>query len=241
VHDFTYEKFVKGPAQWVHSWQKNRSIRNSDIVICVSDNTANDLLRYCPIDESKIRVIHNGVSDSYYPLASQITSNEVLFIGARAGYKNFQLAIKAVKHNPDLILSVVGGGSFSKGELNLLNHHLGHRYQWLGRLTELELNDAYNRAYALLYPSSYEGFGIPVIEAMRAGCPVVSTKSSSIPEVGGSAAILVDHIDEASFINALSSVENRRFSLKMTGFDQANKFSWEKTYNETLNVYNELI
>ncbi|MGL6323833.1 glycosyltransferase [Aeromonas rivipollensis] len=66
VHDFTYEKFIKGPAQWVHTWQKNRAIRNSDVVICVSHNTAKDLMQYCPIDPKKIRVIYNGVAEAYH-------------------------------------------------------------------------------------------------------------------------------------------------------------------------------
>ncbi|WP_421300342.1 glycosyltransferase family 4 protein [Aeromonas veronii] len=243
VHDFTYEKFVKGPAQWLHSWQKNRAIRNSDIIICVSHNTAKDLMQYCPVDQTKIRVIHNGVSESYYPLSIECNSNYngVLFVGARGGYKNFNLAIDAVAAVADLELHIVGGGVLSSAELQQLEAKLSGRYRWLGRLSDDELNMAYNHAYALLYPSSYEGFGIPIIEAMRAGCPVIAVNVSSIPEVAGDAAILVNEPTVAAFSEALITLPAMRNQLISAGFIQAAKFSWDRCFEETLAVYNELL
>ncbi|NNN84139.1 glycosyltransferase family 4 protein [Vibrio sp. A8-1] len=242
VHDFTYEKFVNGPAKWVHCWQKYRAIKHSDIVICVSHNTARDLMHYCPIDPSKIRVIHNGVSESYHVLPDvQSKTNEVLFVGARAGYKNFELAVDALVKRPELSLSIVGGGPLSEAEQQRLDARIPGRYTWLGRLSDEELNLAYNRAYALLYPSSYEGFGIPVIEAMRAGCPVIAVNVSSIPEVAGSAAILTDIADAELFANSLSILPQRREVLVEAGIEQAKKFSWDKCFEETLQVYKELM
>lgn len=244
VHDFTYEKFVKGPAKWVHSWQKNRAIRNSDLVICVSYNTAKDLLQYCPIDPNKIRVIYNGVSDSYHPL--DVVSNEhshqaVVFVGARSGYKNFKLAVESVAVVPSLQLQIVGGGKLSEDEIKHLDAHLPNRYRWLGRLSDEKLNHTYNQAYALLYPSSYEGFGIPVLEAMRAGCPVIAMNVSSIPEVAGDAAILVNEATVAAFSEALIKLPAMRNQLISAGFMQAAKFSWDRCFEETLAVYNELL
>lgn len=243
VHDFTYEKFVKGPAQWLHTWQKNRAIRNSDIIICVSHNTAKDLMKYCPVDQKKIRVVHNGVSESYYPLSIQcdFNYNSVLFVGARGGYKNFNLAIDAVAAVANLELHIVGGGELSSAELQQLEDKLSGRYRWLGRLNDDELNMAYNSAYALLYPSSYEGFGIPIIEAMRAGCPVIAVNVSSIPEVAGDAAILVDSPSSLAFSDALRKVAEQRQQMVVAGLSQATKFSWERCFNETLAVYNELL
>ncbi|WP_439839357.1 glycosyltransferase family 4 protein [Aeromonas caviae] len=242
VHDFTYERFSHGPAKWVHRFQKNRAIRNSDIIICVSHNTAKDLMRYCPVDIKKIRVVYNGVSDSYHQLEvhPNAPSKDVLFVGARNGYKNFRLAVQSVSRINDMNLHIVGGGALTRDELAYLNKYLPNRYRWLGRLTDEELNIEYNKAYALLYPSSYEGFGIPVIEAMRAGCPVIAVNSSSIPEVAGQAAILVDTISESSLCEALLSVPSQRQYLIDAGFVQAAKFSWEKCYQDTLSVYNEL-
>lgn len=242
VHDFTYEKYVSGPAKWVHTWQKNRAIKNSDLVICVSQNTANDLMQYCPIDSSKIRVIHNGVSSSYFsiPELQSSNSNNVIFVGTRNGYKNFGYAIKSIAHIPHLNLHIVGGGILNKNEKQLLDKYLPNRYKWLGRLSDQELNIAYNSAYALLYPSSYEGFGIPILEAMRAGCPVIAVNISSIPEVAGDAAILVNTPSIDSFVEALKNIPLLREELILKGFNQVNKFSWERCFEETLSVYNEL-
>ncbi|RJL51962.1 glycosyltransferase family 1 protein [Pectobacterium carotovorum] len=242
VHDFTYEKFVRGPALWVHRWQKNKAINNSNLVICVSHNTANDLLRYSPISDEKIRVIHNGVSENYHPLSQRVAiNNEVLFVGARAGYKNFDSAVRVIAGLPELSLSVVGGGDFSEKERHLLNELIPGRYKWLGRLSDAQLNVEYNQAYALLYPSSYEGFGIPVLEAMKAGCPVVAVNASSIPEVAGDAAFLAENVRDSEFIEGLKYVDLNRESLRNRGFLQASKFSWDKCYQETLGVYKELM
>jgi mannosyltransferase len=243
VHDFTYERFVKGPAKWVHSWQKNRAIRNSDLVICVSHNTAKDLQKYCPINPKKIRVIYNGVSDSYHLLDGILSekSQDVVFVGARSGYKNFTLAVESVASVPNLQLKIVGGGKLSEDEIKHLDAYLPNRYQWLGRLSDEELNQTYNTAYALLYPSSYEGFGIPIIEAMRAGCPVIAVNVSSIPEVAGDAAILVDKTTVAAFSEALIKLPAIRKQLISAGFAQAAKFSWNRCFEETLAIYNELL
>ncbi|WP_145559586.1 glycosyltransferase family 4 protein [Yersinia mollaretii] len=241
VHDFTYEKFVNGPARWIHTWQKNRAIKGSDLIICVSENTAKDLQRYCSVPSDKIRVIYNGVSKGYYPLdVIKTNTNKVVFVGARSGYKNFDVAVKAISKISHLELSVVGGGEFTSKELSLLNYYLPDRYHGLGRLSEDALNVVYNSAYALLYPSSYEGFGIPILEAMSAGCPVISVNASSIPEVAGDAAILVQKATVDELVDGLLIVESERSKLIAYGMKQAAKFSWDKCYQKTLSVYKEL-
>ena len=94
----------------------------------------------------------------------------------------------------------------------------------------------------MLYPSSYEGFGIPIIEAMKTGCPVVSTNFSSIPEIAGDAAILVKKINKDSFIEAIKLLENKSFKKKLIkrGLTQVNKFNWDKCYLETLKFYEQV-
>lgn len=243
VHDFTYEQYFKGPGQWMHTWQKNRAINNSDLVICVSNNTAKDLLRFCPISEEKIRIVYNGVSDTYHFLEHECRGNKVVFIGARGGYKNFNIAVQAVASVNELSLSIVGGGQLTKQELQCLQMYLPDRYRWLGRLSDEELNVVYNRAFCLLYPSSYEGFGIPVAEAMRAGCPVIAVNSSSIPEVAGDAGLLVSMPEVALFVDALHQllVTRNREELVSRGLLQSKKFAWENCYQNTLSVYKELI
>lgn len=243
VHDFTYEIYRKGPAQWMHSLQKNRAIENSDLVICVSHNTARDLMKYSPIDESKIRVVHNGVSDCYYPVEGIAKTNEVLFVGARGWYKNFAMAVDAITLTPSFTLSIVGGGALTNEEIAMLDQKIPNRYKHLGRVSDAQLNEIYNRVFCLLYPSSYEGFGIPVIEAMRCGCVVISVNKSSIPEVAGNAAYLLDEPNPPAIVNALNELKNSVIYTKLrnAGLIQATNFSWEKCYEETQAVYNECL
>lgn len=240
VHDFTYEIFVKGLKQKVHTWQKNRAIRNSNKIICVSNNTAQDLQRFCNVSDDKIEIINNGVSDNYFPLPERLDTNNVIFVGARGGYKNFTLAVQSLAMRSQFNLVIVGGGALTTSEMEMLNHYLPGRYDFRGRLTDDDLNIVYNNAFCLLYPSSYEGFGIPVIEAMRAGCPVVAINSSSIPEVAGDAALLLDKADKNNILEALDVILYERKKLIDRGFEQAKKFSWEKCYQETVSVYNKL-
>lgn len=244
VHDFTYEKYVKGFAQKVHSWQKNRAILNSDRVICVSQNTAIDLMKYCPVNENRIVVVNNGVSQDYRPLAdSNNYTNEVVFIGARGGYKNFFSAVDSIALSSELTLSIVGGGLLTSTELTYLKNRIPGRYTHLGTLSNEDLNKLYNRAYCLLYPSSYEGFGIPVIEAMRAGCPVIAINSSSIPEVVGDNNILVEKPEPQLIFEALIALDNsiERDKWIAIGLANSKKFSWERCYNETRQVYGDLV
>lgn len=235
VHDFTYEKFVKGVPNKVHTWQKYKAINNSDHVICVSHNTAEDLQSYCHVSSDKISVAYNGVSSEYTPLDFQYTEN-VLFVGSRLGYKNFDKAVEAIALSSKFNLRIVGA-PLSKKELVFLDAKIPNRYKYLGKLTNLELNIEYNKAYALVYPSSYEGFGIPALEAMSAGCPVIAVNCSSLPEVVGNAGILLDCIDPNVIHEALVQLENIRSELIRCGYIQAKKFSWDKCYNETQNVY----
>lgn len=241
VHDFTYEKFVKGIPLWVHSWQKKRAVKRSDLIICVSNNTAQDLMTYCNVPENKIRVVYNGVSSNYVPLGTILREEKIVFVGARGGYKNFHLAVKAIQHMPDVALSIVGGGELKQSEIQLLENSIPGRYKWLGRLSDEQLNIEYNKSLCLLYPSSYEGFGIPILEAMRAGCPVIAVNSSSIPEVAGNACVLIDEPNAELIVEAVSKVRNSFHSLQESGFIQSSKFSWDLCYNATKNIYLELI
>ncbi len=134
---------------------------------------------------------------------------------------------------------IVGKDDLTPTQKSLLKYSSFH-YQGL---SQEELNILYNNAFCLLYPTSYEGFGIPLLEAMSSGCPVISTNISSIPEVVGNAAILLDEVLPQNFIKAVLSLENSNLREEMIqkGFLQAKKFSWDKCYSETLEFYKNIL
>ncbi|MFT6466227.1 glycosyltransferase family 4 protein [Halopseudomonas sp.] len=244
VHDFTYERFVRGPKQWLHTWQKNKAIAGSDAIICVSESTKQDLLEFCGARyESRVHVIPNGVSDQFKPIVDAVPNNQVFFVGARAGYKNFLATVKAVSLLDEIVLTCVGGGGFTDTELATLENNLPGRYRHTGFLSTDGLNKEYNRSICLVYPSLYEGFGIPVLEAMRTGCPVIAVNASSIPEVAGQSAYLLETGNAEEISEAikffLSDDHRREFQFK--GWQQSSLFSWDVTAQKTISVYEDLL
>eukprot|EP01136_Pigoraptor_vietnamica_P030204 Opistho-1_new@89153 len=226
--------------------KKQHAIKNADTIICVSNNTKNDLLNYChKIDESKIVVIYNGVSDHFYPIKnSSLEANKyILFVGQRSGYKNFKSVAIALQHLSDFKLYCVGGGEFSKEELIFLNRLIPGRFMFLGYLSGEELNLAYNNAFCLVYPSLYEGFGIPVIEAMKAGCPVIAFSGSSISEISGNAAILLADIAPDNSVEAINSLYNPQLRSRYieNGFVNAAKYSWDIAADKIIDVYRKYV
>ena len=244
IHDFTYERFIGGVKKWIHAWQKKKAIQSADVVICISENTKNDLLYFYPQFSNKdIRVIYNGVSEQYSIIPELKKENHstpfFLFVGSRTTYKNFDFVVKAVSLVDGYFLKIVGG-SLSKNELKLLQNYLSGRWQLIENIDNFELNVLYNQAFALMYPSSYEGFGIPIVEAMKAGCPFISLKGSSITEVTGEAGFLMDELNFDEFYNGVELIKINRDKIIELGLLQADLFSWDKCYNEIVNIYKEL-
>lgn len=249
IHDFVHEKFYGGMRRFLHSSQKRKNINHADQIIVVSKNTKMDLLDLNPnIQSSNVHVIYNGVSEDFFVLpdlkynivVEKSHKKYIVFIGSREMYKNFDFAVSVLHHLPDFDFYVIGT-ELNNREKRMLDNSLPNRWRSFKNVSNSELNKLYNGAYALLYPSSYEGFGIPLLEAMKAGTPFVALNASSIPEVAGEAGILLNRLDKDVFIDAILSIDSKRGQLLEKGLKQAAKFSWENCYGETLALYTSLL
>lgn len=246
VHDFTYELFNKGLAARVHKWQKFRAIRNSDVIVCISENTKQDLLKFLPdVKPEKVRVIYNGVSEDYHQVETHrwdSLGEYVVFVGSRQPYKQFQFTVEAIK-DTSYKLAIVGG-KLSEAEVAFLDSTIGKdKYVYTGFLSNEELNELYNQAVCLAYPSAYEGFGIPVLEAQRAGCPVIAYNASSIPEVIGETPLLLNTLTVSEFHDKLNLLKQGsvRNEVIAAGLENSQRFSWKKMGDEYVELYRELL
>lgn len=222
VHDLTYHFYRKGLPKAVHLWEEWRALKHSEEIICISENTKRDLLHFYPwVDERHIHVVHNGVSDDFYPMKSVEKKGFLLFIGnSFIDYKRFDVAQEVARLT-------------------------GLEVRTPTRVNREELNKMYNEALCLLYPSDYEGFGLPILEAQKAGCPVIAQRTSSIPEVIGPNGLMVTHDTPLRMAQEMAGMVRELLSgptekIIADGFENAKRFSWDKTYIETKHVYENI-
>ncbi|MBF0312593.1 MAG: glycosyltransferase family 4 protein [Oligoflexia bacterium] len=226
---------------------KRRLLAAADKIIAISENTKRDVLRFYPqIPEQKIKVIYLGTSDfqgSADPLI-KLPERYLLFVGNRDVYKNFALLLQAIapllQKQSDLYLVCAGGGKFNNEELFLIERldvkdKVIHYYAG-----DSDLAHFYKKATCFIFPSLYEGFGIPVLESFACGCPAVLSSVSSLPEVAGDGAAYFDPKDEASIFKTVCEVvtsEKLRRELVSKGCRRLKEFSKEKMAMETLALY----
>lgn len=252
VHDMIHERFSRMfLKRGLTSARKRIATQRADHVICVSENTRRDLLELFNLPKDKVSVVYHGfkcltLDTSVVDIQSK---PYLLYVGQRSGYKNFEFFLRAYASSPWLCnnFKVVcfGGGAFSSNEikqfrdLRLSDTQLEQRSG-----SDTKLAGCYRNAAAFVYPSLYEGFGIPPLEAMSMGCPVVCSDTSSIPEVVGSAAEYFDPQVTESIRAAMERVLNsseRRDELIRHGQLRCTQFSWERCSNETLAIYKGLM
>lgn len=236
------------------SRDKKIAIKNADHIICISENTKRDVIELLNICESKISVVHHGVDTpniSTTILHTSLASSDqpyILYVGARGGYKNFKGLLKAVAQSPklknDFRIIAFGGGALSRHEREEVENCGLDDCQVLHVSGDDSLlKTYYENASVFCYPSLYEGFGMPPLEAMSAGCPVVSSNTSSMPEVISDAAEFFNPEDIECFAQAIEAVvysAERRADLVARGYMRVHALSWNKCAQQTLNVYEKL-
>jgi len=249
VHDFTHENLRSNFSKLDKtSERKRKAILKADGIICVSESTRKDLLNMYEVDSKKIKVIYHGNSLKYDVSEPPIVGNPYfLYIGDRRSYKNFGVIIKLFEINKELKLNFklvcCGGGPFTKDETELINK-AGLADNFIQtEARDKKIANLYLYASAFIYPSKYEGFGIPMIEAMYYGCPVIASNISSLPEVGSEAALYFnpDSPEELSEkVNMILNNSDLKSSIKIKGREREKCFSWDKCAEETYEFYKEV-
>ena len=246
VYDLIYERTRKGPALWRHRLLKKRGMSGALALICISRATRDDLLTFYPwLKGRRLEVIPLAASEGFGVLPGATGPEErriCLYVGRRAdGYKNFAGVPDAVAASPGLSLHLVGGGEPAGRERAWLDGVLPRRWSWSSPGEEA-LDGLYNQAFRLLYPSPSEGFGVPVLEAMRAGCPVLTSRGGSLAEVGGEAVELLETLDAAGMRQGLLRLQDASLwsERRMAGLEQAQRFSWKRCCQEHLELYRDL-
>jgi glycosyltransferase involved in cell wall biosynthesis len=238
----------------------SRSVKNADKVIAISKCTKNDIIKYLKVPEKKISVVYNGIDHlikvhnrkellaikAVYNLPDEF----ILFVGSIEPRKNlgnlFKSFFRIKKKYPLIKLVIVGKKGWKYynickmvEELNLTNEVIFLNYVPLS-----DLSSIYNLALIFVYPSLYEGFGLPVLEAMACGTPVITSNTSSLPEIVDDAGIMINPYSDKELSDAiifLISNEEMRSELIRRGFERAKLFSWIKSAQETKKIYEEVI
>lgn len=254
VYDMIYELFPEKmdlrTVQFVIE-EKRKAILAAQAIICISEHTKQDLIALYPSVANKVCVTYLATDlDKEFSYGTEMVPNRpyFLFVGARAGYKNFDVLLSAFRHvvefNRDVTLCVVGSPLTRLEQRAIAELQLTDHIEHFGYVDDNHLAKLYRCSLALVYPSLYEGFGIPPLEAMECGTIVIAADSSSIPEVVGNAGLLFDPECTSELTDMLCAVLGnsiKRDELIDRGYQRAKLFSWSKTVAETVRVYRSLV
>jgi glycosyltransferase involved in cell wall biosynthesis len=232
-----------------------------DMIITISQNTKNDCIKYLKIPENRIKVIYLAADKIYQPINNKHEIEEeiykkyniqipfIIYVGTLEKRKNVSTLIKAfyrlkrIKIPHKLVIVGKKGWLYNDIFKTIESMKIQEDVIFTGYVPEEDLVKLYNLADLFVYPSYYEGFGLPPLEAMACGCPVITSNTSSLPEVVGDAGILVDPYDVEGLAKAMYEVlkdESFRIELAKKGLERAKLFSWRKTSEETWKVYEEV-
>ncbi len=232
VHDLALLRTPEAFPRWHRLYGRaglRRVLQAADALVAVSEFTREELVALTRVPGERIRVVPNGVDATFTPRGPAADGEYVLAVATLEPRKNLARAVEAARLT-GVELRVVGAHGWGGVEVP----------GWVGEVPDAELAALYRGARCLLYPSLYEGFGIPVLEAMACGTPVVTSRGTAMEEVAGGAAVLVDPLDEGSIAAGLSEVDSRRDDLVQLGLARAGEFNWERAADGVEALWREL-
>jgi alpha-1,3-rhamnosyl/mannosyltransferase len=235
VHDLAVFRHPEAFNRWTRSYSPRvvpHVLRAAQRVIAVSEFTRRELVELLGIPESKIRVIPNAVGDEFTRDGPAESGDYVLAVGTLEPRKNLERLVEAVRSSKRE-LRVVGARGWGGVQVG------GNGVRWLGEVDDAELARLYRGAACLAYPSLYEGFGIPIVEAMACGTPVVTTRGTAMEEVADGAAVLVDASDVEEIAAGIERAASEREALVARGLERARAFRWDAVADATVAVYRE--
>lgn len=247
IHDMTPFLFPELRGQKVSKNQQRRTIKTTkkaDSIICISKATADDLVKFIPEVKDKISIVPLGVEDSFKQLNYTKKEKVILTVGTVEPRKNLKLLFETFERLPEKLqkdykIWVIGASGWRNSDIFDKANKLGDKVKFFGYVSDDELVELYNRAEIFAFPSIYEGFGLPLLEAMACGLPIIANNISSIPEVTGDAAMLMENevTRWKAGLERLMTDTNLRAKMRHAGLLRAKKFTWQKMAEETVKVY----
>jgi glycosyltransferase involved in cell wall biosynthesis len=235
VHDLAVFRHPDAFNRWTRTYSPHvvpRVLAAARRIIAVSDFTRRELVQLLRIPDEKIRVVPNGVDDEFTREGPAAEGEYVLAVGTLEPRKNLGRLVEAAR-SKDVELRVVGARGWGGVEVG------GNGVRWLGEVGDVELARLYRGAVCVAYPSLYEGFGIPVLEAMACGAPVVTSRGTAMEEIAHGAAVLVDPNDSAEIAAGIERAAAERGALVARGLERARAFRWDAIADATVGVYRE--
>jgi glycosyltransferase involved in cell wall biosynthesis len=232
VHDLAILRAPEAFPRWHRLYGRAglcRVLRAADAIVSVSEFSRAETIELAGVPAERIRVIPHGVDSIFTPDGRRADGDYVLAVGTLEPRKNLARTVEAARE-AGVALRVVGARGWGGVEVD----------GWVGEIPDAELAALYRGARCVLYPSLYEGFGLPVLEAMACGTPVVTSVGTAMEEVAGGAAILVDPLDVAAIAQGIHEAAERRDELSTAGLARAGALTWERTADSVVELWSEL-